>query len=236
MEWWKRAFETWYPVVYAKRDDASATVEVAWAIDALELRSGSRVLDLACGGGRHARALHAKGFDVVGCDQSLTLIREALRRGGGPAFVVADQRSLPFLSAAFEAVTCFFTSFGYGDGPEHDVRILRETARVLRPGGCFLLDLPDKCSVVEGLVAHGVERREGVVIESWRRWTGTRVEKDVSVRRETGEPLAQWTESVLLYDHDQIRAMLAAAEFDVMKTASAFGSGTDRMILTSRRR
>jgi orotidine-5'-phosphate decarboxylase len=71
------------------------------------------------------RAHFPRKASTSGCDQSRTLLREAQRRGGGPTFVVADQRALPFASATFDACHLFFTLFGYGDGPEHDVRILR---------------------------------------------------------------------------------------------------------------
>lgn len=236
MDWWKTAFNAWYPVVYAKRDDASASIEVTTAIPLLGLRSGQRILDLACGGGRHARALSRFGYSVVGCDQSRDLLRSAVAKAGGPFYVAADQRALPFADTSFDAVTCFFTSFGYGPGDAHDRRILEETARVVRRSGGFLLDLPNKDRVIEGLIPESEEHRDGLVIRSRRTWTGSRVEKDVVVARSTGEPLAAWRESVHLYEEKEVIDMLDRAGFEIVESRNSLGTSDDRLVLTSRRR
>ncbi len=236
MDWWKAAFNAWYPVVYAKRDDASASIEVETAVPMLGLAPRQRILDLACGGGRHARALSKIGCSVVGCDQSRELLRSALSKSAGPLYVVADQRALPFAESSFDAITCFFTSFGYGPDDAHDRRILEETARVIRRSGMFLLDLPDKNRVIEGLVPESEERRDGIVVRSRRAWTGTRVEKDVVVTRPSGEPLAAWKESVHLYEEKEVIDMLDRAGFDVVDSRNSLGTSDDRLVLTSRRR
>lgn len=236
MDWWKSAFNAWYPVVYAKRDDASASIEVDSALPLIGLRSRQRILDLACGGGRHARALSRFGCAVVGCDQSRDLLRSAIAKAGGPFYVAADQRALPFADASFDAVTCFFTSFGYGPDDAHDRRILDETARVVRRSGGFLLDLPNKGRVIEGLVAESEERRDGIVIRSRRKWTGSRVEKDVVVSSSAGEPLAAWRESVHLYEEKEVIDMLDRAGFEIVDSRNSLGTSDDRLVLTSRRR
>ena len=61
MNWYETAFQREYLDLYYKRDDKSAKAEAEFTAAALGLREGSRILDIACGGGRHARALEALG-------------------------------------------------------------------------------------------------------------------------------------------------------------------------------
>jgi SAM-dependent methyltransferase len=103
--------------------------------------AGDRVLDLGCGTGELARAL-AAGFGVTGCDISREMLsRAAAREGRGPAWVqlAPGWRTLPFASAAFGAVVAS-SVLEYVPDP---VAVLRECARVTRPGGAVLYTVPD---------------------------------------------------------------------------------------------
>jgi SAM-dependent methyltransferase len=107
------------------------------------LSPGGDVLDLCCGHGRHAVELALRGYRVTGLDLSAVLLREAQalarRRGASVRWVRGDMRELPF-GPRFDAVLNLFTSFGYFETEQEDLRVLREVRRVLRPGGIFLLD------------------------------------------------------------------------------------------------
>lgn len=226
MGWWKEAFGAWYPIVYTSRDDESAHREVASAATWLSLLSTDRVLDLACGGGRHARALARRVQQVIGCDLSMSLLRSARDPGGGPHYLAADQRQLPFASASFDVVTCFFTSFGYGESVEHDRVILNEVRRVLRPKGRFLLDLPDPRFVRDHLVPESTDIRGDYVVKSRRTLNGNRVQKDVTVLSRSGVVEASWQESVRLYDGDEVNALLHATSLTRRATYSSFDAAS----------
>jgi SAM-dependent methyltransferase len=97
-------------------------------------RTGSRVLDLGCGTGELARALAAAGLRVTGCDISPQMLLRAARDRDGCAGWVRlepDWRRLPFASAAFDVVVAA-SVLEYVAEP---AAVLRECARVLRPGG-----------------------------------------------------------------------------------------------------
>lgn len=111
---------------------------------------GTRVLDLGCGGGRHAFAAMKHGADVVALDaersevESVAAMTGALEdagelspsvRAGG---VVADMTDLPFSTASFDRIIA-------SEVLEHlaeDERALREIARVLREDGLVALSVP----------------------------------------------------------------------------------------------
>ena len=98
---------------------------------------GGRYLDLGCSAGLYTRALaqNLDGGHAVGIDISPSMLREAERRarlsGTRPSFVRANAANLPFFDATFKGAVCGGTLNEFGD----PARVLRETRRVLEPGG-----------------------------------------------------------------------------------------------------
>jgi SAM-dependent methyltransferase len=133
-------------------------------------------------------------------------------------------RGLPF-ARAFDAVTMFFTSFGYFGDDEENAAVIGEVARVLRPGGRMLLDYVNRDVVIETLVPESDETVEGNRVLSRRCITsdGKRVEKDVRMERPDGSRLT-YTESVRLYSPDEMRGMVESAGFAI---ASVHGGPDD---------
>jgi ubiquinone/menaquinone biosynthesis C-methylase UbiE len=141
-EWWQDYFDNQYlleyePLFTLERDRK----EAARLIDVLGLPSGSRILDVPCGQGRHAHLLAEAGFDVDGLDYSVNLLARARRRGTGPTlrYTRGDMRKLPARwTGRFDAVLNLFTSFGFFAEPADDRRVIAEFARVLAPGGVLV--------------------------------------------------------------------------------------------------
>lgn len=135
-DWWKSFFTSEnFPL--DRVVDPSATAREVRALKRL-LRGRKRVLDVACGAGRHANPLARAGWDVTGAEWSVSYLEEARR---GPArFVRADMRRLPF-KGEFDAVTCLWTSFGYFPRLSDDRRALRSMRAALKPGGALFLEV-----------------------------------------------------------------------------------------------
>lgn len=103
----------------------------------LSLRPGQRVLDLACGHGRHARPLSGRA-SVVGLDRSGPYLRRARAAAPAAALVRGDVRALPFARGAFDAAFSWYASlFMFDDAL--NAACLAEAARVVRPGGRLLV-------------------------------------------------------------------------------------------------
>jgi SAM-dependent methyltransferase len=121
-----------------ERSDREA--ELIWRV--LELEPGMRVLDLACGHGRIANRLAARGANVTGVDATpmfLDLARAgAAERGVDVEYVEGDMRELRW-DGRFDRVVNWFTSFGYFDDADNR-RVLRAAHRALRPRGRLLIE------------------------------------------------------------------------------------------------
>jgi SAM-dependent methyltransferase len=98
--------------------------------------AGRAVLEVGCGSAPCARWLLARGADVVGLDLSAGMLRHATaaagRTGIAPPLVQADAGALPFADASFD-VAC--SAFGAVPFVSDSAAVMREVARVLRPGG-----------------------------------------------------------------------------------------------------
>jgi len=102
---------------------------------------GSRILDVPCGQGRHAHLLAESGYDVDGLDYSTDLLDVARRRGTARnlRYTRGDMRKMPARwGGRFDAVLNLFTSFGFFAHPSDDARVIKEFARVLKPGGTLI--------------------------------------------------------------------------------------------------
>jgi len=140
-EWFRDWFDSpFYHKLYFERDEKEAEAFIRRLVNHLRLKPGSRVLDVACGRGRHSKILAAMGFDVIGIDLSPSSIEYAKQfEKDNLQFYVHDMR-LPFWVNYFDHVFNFFTSFGYfRTRREHDAAI-RTISRSLNPGGTLLID------------------------------------------------------------------------------------------------
>jgi SAM-dependent methyltransferase len=91
--------------------------------------AGRRVLEVGCGAAQCARWLAARGAEVAAFDVSRAQLRLA---GDGVPLVCADAEAIPFRDASFDVA---FSAFGALPFVADSARVMREVARVLRPGG-----------------------------------------------------------------------------------------------------
>jgi SAM-dependent methyltransferase len=146
-DWPVAFFDDDYLRIYrAMISPAMTAGEVDFLEAALAPPAGGAVLDVACGTGRHAIGLAARGYRVTGVDFNPRYLGEAeagARAAGASAhWIEADMRALPF-DRAFDAAYSYFTSFGYFSDEDNE-RVMAGVARALRPGGRFLLDVANR--------------------------------------------------------------------------------------------
>jgi SAM-dependent methyltransferase len=206
-EWFEEWFNDAYLHVYPHRDDADAERLVALLVRTLPWQPGWRVLDVACGEGRHARALAIAGARVVGLDLSPGLLARAREETLAP-LVRADMRLLPVRPGTMDLTVNLFTSFGYFDRDEEHAAALAGMVATVRPGGWFVLDFLHAARVRAALVAEEVTTLAGTPVRLRRRLAegGRFVVKDIELA--DGR---RFLERVRLFEPSDLAAMLTRA-------------------------
>ena len=143
-------------------DEASdAQAETIWRL--LELEPGMDVLDLACGHGRIANRLAARGARVTGLDATALFLelarRDAAERGVDVEYVEGDMRALAW-EHRFDRVISWFTSYGYFDDDDNR-SVLRRAQRALKPGGRLLIENNNVAELLTRWQAAVVVERDG---------------------------------------------------------------------------
>lgn len=226
-DWYRTAFQSEYQKVYIHRDIRQVAIEVEFAKFALTLTSQDRILDLACGAGRHSAVFAKQGFDVCGCDYSLDLIRSAHERtpsGFANYIQWCDMRTLPYPDATFDCVVNFFTSFGYFESDDENMQVLGEIRRVIKPAGRFMLDFFNVVRVIKDLKPLTEREVEGVFIREERVFAAEtkRLEKKVWL---SGKGIDKtYTESVRAYTLPELSELLSRTGFRIYQTYGSFSA------------
>ncbi|MEZ4756037.1 MAG: methyltransferase domain-containing protein [Flavobacteriales bacterium] len=169
MDWYKDWFGTrYYALLYGHRDQDDAARWVRAILERWGPRPGERLLDLACGRGRHALHFANAGLDVTGVDLSEESLVEARSTVPLAQFRVHDIRE-PYPGPAFPYITCLFTSLGYTTDPADDLRVLQAASDSLAPGGRFVLDVMNTDHVLAHLIPVEERTIDGVhfLVERW---------------------------------------------------------------------
>ena len=160
--WQTTYFGPHYLALYAQH--LLLPMETGWEASfvprALELKAGSLILDCPCGFGRHMHRMRLAGFRVMGLDLQVPYLDYARQSTAAPNWepvpvAAGDMAFLPFKDGTFDALCNLFNSFGYftdeGNGEPTNRDVLKEFARVLKPGGRLLIDIANREDLVEAI-------------------------------------------------------------------------------------
>lgn len=207
-------FEDWfnspyYHQLYFNRDEAEASAFIDKLINHLNPKKGDRILDVACGKGRHSIFLAKKGFDVTGIDLSEYSIEEALKFEAENLHFYRHDMRLPFWINYFDYAFNFFTSFGYfKTNREHDNSV-RTIAQSLKTGGCFVLDYLNVHYAEDHLVHQSEKEIDGInyFITKW--FDETHFYKKIVVEDDALEEPLLYTEKVAKFSLGDFTEMFA---------------------------
>jgi SAM-dependent methyltransferase len=220
-EWFEEWFGEEYLALYPHRDLAEAARAVALIRRTLPWQNGWRVLDVACGAGRHSRALRDAGARCFGLDLSAALLRRA-RSAAGVPLVRADMRALPIRTASMNLTVNLFTSFGYFATDEEHCTALVQMAGTLRPSGWLVLDFLNAAATRAGLVAEEQAELAGRPV---------RIRRELSDggrfvwKRITAADGREFTERVRLFGADELVAMLDGSGITVRHRFGDYDGG-----------
>ena len=220
-QWYEEWFNSpFYHKLYFERDEKEADAFIQKLTNHLQLQPGSRVLDVACGKGRHSKILARLGYDVTGIDlspESIRIAREA--ETDNLHFFVHDMR-LPFWGNYFDYAFNFFTSFGYfRTRREHDAAI-RTISRSLYPGGVLVIDYLNVHYAEDHLVPKETKQLNGTVYDIKRWQDENHFYKNIRITDDTLARPVEFTEKVAKFTLGDFTDMLS---FQGMQVAEVFG-------------
>jgi len=220
--WYKDWFDSpFYHKLYFERDEQEANSFLNKLISHLDTPPASKMLDVACGRGRHSRTLAAKGFYVTGIDISPASIAFAKKNENDFMEFYQHDMRLPFRVNYFDYAFNFFTSFGYfNTRREHDDAI-RTIANSLKENGIFVIDYLNVHFAEERLVYHEEKLIDGTTYEIHRWQDESHFFKKIIVRDALLDYPIEHTEQVAKFSLGDFTDMLS---FQKLQVQEVFGN------------
>jgi SAM-dependent methyltransferase len=162
-EWFSTWFDSpYYHILYSNRDDRDARLFMDNLLAYLHPKPEQKILDLACGKGRHSLYLNQQGYDVTGIDLSAKSIAYARQfENDHLHFAVHDMREV-YQPEAFDFILNLFTSFGYFESETENVVALQAAAQTLKHGGKLIIDFMNTERTIANLVTHEEKEVQGI--------------------------------------------------------------------------
>lgn len=239
-EWFATWFDSpYYHVLYQNRDDQEAQFFIEHICHTLRIPKGSRLLDLACGAGRHSRVLHELGYDVTGVDLSPNSIAQANQHvSEGLRFYVHDMREP--LDEQFDAVLNLFTSFGYFESMTDNARVLKSVYNALHDHGLLVIDFMNAEKVVRELKPRQEIERNGILFHVKKEVANRKIVKTIAFEAE-GESYF-YQEKVQALELMDFQQLLGDAGFTILHAYGNYALEafnpvqSDRLILICKKR
>jgi len=181
MKWFADWFDSpYYHILYKNRDIKEAQQFIDNLVAHLQLKKGSKLIDVACGKGRHATYFNKLGFDVVGVDLSGNSITTAKQNENKKLqFFKHDMRNT-FKANSFNVVTNLFTSFGYFEEMKDEQKAINAMTENLKSDGILIIDFMNVKKVISHLVNSEQKKIEKIIFNISRKTEDNYIVKDIS--------------------------------------------------------
>jgi len=188
MSWFANWFDSpYYHTLYKNRDEREAQVFIDNLIHYLQIPKGSKLIDIACGKGRHAKYFNQKGMDVVGVDLSPNSINTAKKdENKNLQFLAHDMRE-NYKEDTFDIVTNLFTSFGYFEDNKDEQKAINAMASNLRKEGLLIIDFMNAKKVIANLALNEQKTIDGIQFDITRKVKDGYILKDIRITDEKKE-------------------------------------------------
>jgi SAM-dependent methyltransferase len=242
-DWFREWFDSpYYHQLYFQRDEREATDFIVRLLSVLQPPAHSRMLDLACGRGRHSRILAEKGFDVTGIDLSAASIAYARQfEKDNLHFYQHDMRQT-FCIRVFDYVFNFFTSFGYFRTEREHHNIIRTVSLSLKDEGFFVMDYLNTAYAEQHLVPHSQKDIEGVHFDLTRYTDQKYFYKKIRIEDKKTDAPREYTEKVAKFSVEDFRKMFSMYGLQIQEIYGNYeldpfdAKTSPRLLLIARRR
>lgn len=236
----KKWFESWfdttyYHSLYKNRNNEEAQLFITKLISFLKFKEGTKILDLACGKGRHSVTLNNLKMNVLGVDLSSKSIEFAKQfENETLRFGVHDMREV-IPNEKFNVVFNLFTSFGYFDDVSDNEKVVKAIHFMLDLNGLFVIDFMNSEKVINSLVIEETKLEDGIEFNISREYDGNHIIKHIEFT-DNGIPF-HFTECVQALKLVDFKNLLEASNFQLVSTFGDFNlnpfdpTTSDRLII-----
>ncbi len=177
--WFSTWFDTpYYHILYKNRNDEEAQAFMDNITHYLNMPENGTILDLACGKGRHSIYLNKLGYNVTGVDLSENSIAIAQESSNETLqFKTHDMREP--MNETYDAVFNLFTSFGYFDTHEDNIKTLKAIKESINEYGFGVIDFFNADFIIENLVAEESKEIDGVTFNIKRYVENKKIIKEI---------------------------------------------------------
>ncbi len=177
--WYASWFDTpYYHLLYKERDQSEAQSFMDNLTNHLDIPVGGKILDLACGKGRHSRYLNSIGYDVTGVDLSINSIAFAKQFENDKLRFDVHNMCKPY-NDTFDAIFNLFTSFGYFDIDENNLNTIKAIKTDLSDAGFGVIDFMNSKFVIDHLVNEDAKTIDGITFNQKRYIEDGYIKKDI---------------------------------------------------------
>lgn len=183
--WYANWFDTpFYHILYKNRDYKEAEIFMTNLLSHLNPPASSKILDLACGKGRHSVFMAEKGYNVTGVDLSMQSIEYARQfEKPGLKFDVHDMREV-YRESEYDYIFNLFTSFGYFSSESENQQAIDAMYKTLSNNGILVVDFMNTFKVAANLKEKEVKEIEGIVFKIKREIVGKIIVKTIEFTHE----------------------------------------------------
>lgn len=203
----------YYHILYKYRDDKEAKCFMDNLIQYLKIPKGAKILDLACGKGRHSIYLQTVGFQVTGVDLSEQSILDAKQFENENLRFAVHNMTQPYPDT-FDAVFNLFTSFGYSENDNDNIRTIEAIKAALNKEGIGVIDFMNVNFVMKFLIQVDIKTVDGIDFHQKRGLKNGFIVKDIGFQI-NGEHY-EYQEKVKALTLDDFKRLFEQAELQLL--------------------
>ncbi|UKT64801.1 class I SAM-dependent methyltransferase [Pedobacter mucosus] len=235
-KWFQYWFNSlYYHILYQQRNDAEAEFFIDKLTTFINQKADSKILDIACGKGRHSIYLNKKGFDVTGIDLSDQSIKYAKQFENEKLhFLVHDMRRLFYINY-FDIALNLFTSFGYFDTEKDHVNALKTFRKCLTANGILVIDYFNTEKIIRNLNHCETKSLDEITFNITKNVIDGKIIKKINF--EDKGKIFNFEERVQAFSLEDFQRMLTKAGMVIQNTFGSYSlddfdaSNSDRLIL-----
>lgn len=224
-------------------NDNKTDLEIRFLKEHLEIEKRHKILDLACGYGRHVNVLAESVNSIVGIDNHEGFLKKAkndakINNISNVTFIHKDMREVCF-EEMFDRVTMLCTAFGFYSDEENQ-KVLESISRSLKAGGMMCFDLINRDNSLVNFEPHWVYEKEGnYLIDrlSFDPETGRMLNKRIYIKEGV---MMNAPFSIRIYNYTEIKKMLERANLIIQKVyenwnGTTFGQDSKKMVIIAKK-